>query len=109
MTATKLLISGTLALGLATGSAYAQSVNANNLVNVNVSNVANEIAKNLSVDVQDVIDLGAVQAPIGVAANVCGVDANVLAEQSKGSSAECTAQSSSQALTQVVQRQLNAS
>lgn len=64
-----------------TGSAIAQTnanpnVNANNLVSVNISNVAQNIANDLNVDVQDVIDVGAVQVPIGVAATVCNVQAN---------------------------------
>ena len=32
-----------------------------------------------------------VQVPVGVAANVCGVDANVLARQGKGSAPACEA------------------
>lgn len=47
-----------------------------------------------------------VQVPIGVAANVCGVDANVLAQQAQGGSGSCTAQSGSRALAQRVNRQL---
>jgi hypothetical protein len=47
-----------------------------------------------------------VQVPIGVAANVCGVNANVLAQQRNAGAAECTAQSGSRALAQVVNRQL---
>lgn len=88
--------------------ALAQNVNANNLVNVNISNVANDLAKNLKVNVQDLIDLGAVQVPIGVAANVCNVQANVLASDNKGDGASCDATTTSQALSQIVQRQLNA-
>ena len=47
-----------------------------------------------------------VQVPIGVAANVCDVNANVLAKQVKGGGATCTAKSGSQALAQSVNRQL---
>lgn len=103
------MLKATLAAALAcviAGPAFAQNVNANNLVNVNVSNVANNLAQNLSVNVQDVIDLGSVQVPIGIAANVCGVAANVLASQNQGGTAECTATTSSEALTQIVGRQL---
>lgn len=46
-----------------------------------------------------------VQAPIGVAANVCNIQANVLA-QAAPSAAGCTAESGSQALAQLVRRQL---
>ncbi|HET9458484.1 MAG TPA: hypothetical protein VFO51_00670 [Sphingomicrobium sp.] len=41
-----------------------------------------------------------VQVPVGVAANVCGVDANVLASQKKAGDATCDATSGSQALAQ---------
>ena len=43
-----------------------------------------------------------VQVPVGIAANVCGVDANVLAQQKKTGNATCTAQSGSRALAQNV-------
>jgi hypothetical protein len=45
-----------------------------------------------------------VQAPIGVAANVCGVSAAVLGRA--GSAAQCNATSGSRALAQVVNRQV---
>ncbi|MBA3527143.1 MAG: hypothetical protein H0T82_09520 [Sphingomonas sp.] len=47
-----------------------------------------------------------VQVPIGVAANVCDVSANVLAQQAKNGGATCTAESGSQALAQSVNRQM---
>ncbi len=47
-----------------------------------------------------------VQVPIGIAANVCDVSANVLAQQAKNGGATCTAESGSQALAQSVNRQL---
>lgn len=75
------------------------------LVNVNVSNVANNIAKNINVDVSQIPVTA--QAPIGIAANVCGVNANVLAKQGTGA-ASCTATSTSTALDQIVLRQLKA-
>lgn len=75
------------------------------LVNVDVSNVANNIAKNINVDVSQIPVT--VQAPIGVAANVCGVNANVLAKQGP-SIASCAATSTSTALDQIVLRQLKA-
>ena len=47
-----------------------------------------------------------VQVPIGVAANVCGVDANVLASQRKaGEAIACTARNGSNALAQSVAKQ----
>jgi hypothetical protein len=79
------------------------------LVNVQVGDVTllngflnnDQIAalNNLSVPVN-------VQVPVGVAANVCGVNANVLAKQLKGGDATCTAKSGSKALAQSVNKQL---
>jgi hypothetical protein len=46
-----------------------------------------------------------VQVPIGVAANVCGVNANVLAHQRNGGTATCTAKSGSRALANAVASQ----
>lgn len=91
-----------LAVGLAAAPALAQ--NNEGLVTVNISNVANDIAKNLSIDVSQIPV--SVQVPVGVAANVCGVDANVLAKQKQGGTATCDANSTSNALDQVVQKQL---
>lgn len=56
---------GMLAAGGLTTSASAQPVNVGNLVNVNISNVLN----NNNVDVT---------VPINAAANICGVDVDVL-------------------------------
>ena len=83
-------------------AAFAQAQSG--LVNVNVSNVANDIARNLSVDVSQIPVT--VQAPIGVAANVCGVAANVLGQQAASGNASCAATTTSTALNQVVQRQM---
>ena len=83
-------------------AAFAQAQSG--LVNVNVSNVANDIARNLSVDVSQIPVT--VQAPIGVAANVCGVAANVLGQQAASGNASCAATTTSTAPNQVVQRQM---
>lgn len=91
-----------LALGLVAAPALAQ--NNEGLVTVNISNVANDIAKNLSIDVSQIPV--SVQAPVGVAANVCGVDANVLAQKKQDGTTTCDATSTNNALQQVVQRQL---
>ncbi len=73
------------------------------LVNVDISNVANNIARNINVDVSQIPVT--VQVPIGIAANVCGVNANVLAQQGVGA-AQCTATSTTNALDNLVQRQI---
>ena len=85
------------------GAAFAQPKQSG-LVNVDLSNLRADIAKDINVDVSQ-IPVN-VQVPVGVAATVCGVDANVLARQDKGSSPVCEAKNKSQALNQQVQRQL---
>lgn len=74
------------------------------LVAVDVSNVRADIAKNIDVSENQVPVT--VQLPVGIAANVCGVDANILAKQKQGGNASCAATSTSQALNQAVQKQL---
>jgi hypothetical protein len=74
------------------------------LVNVEVSNVANDIARNVNVDVSQIPVT--VQVPVGVAATVCGVAANVLGQQVAGGNAACTATTTNDALNNIVQQQL---
>lgn len=100
MKTSKTLAAAFLGLAVASG-AFAQQ---NGLVNVDVSNVANNIAKNISVDVSQIPVT--VQAPIGIAATVCGVAANVLGTQAPSGNAQCTATSTSTALDNLVQNQL---
>ena len=85
---------------LAASGAFAQG----SLVNVDVHNVANNIAKNINVDVSQIPVT--VQVPIGVAATVCGVAANVLGTQAASGNAQCAATSTSTALNNIVQSQL---
>ena len=47
-----------------------------------------------------------VQAPISVAANICGTTVALLAEARKNGTAGCTASSGSQALADIVNRQV---
>ncbi len=75
------------------------------LVVVNVSNVANNIARDLDVNVSNIPVT--VQVPVGIAAAVCGVNANVLAQQKKTGGAACDATSNNAALNKIVQRQLS--
>lgn len=79
-------------------------VQANNLVNVNVSNIKADIAKNINVDVSQVPVT--VQAPIDVAAAVCGVAVNVLTSQLQQGNNTCTANSTNTALNRIVQDQI---
>ena len=81
----------------------------NGLVAVNVQNV--DILKNFLNDsqVSALNNLSVpvtVNVPVGVAATVCGVDANVLAHQKKGSDpVSCTAKNGSKALANAVASQ----
>jgi hypothetical protein len=96
------------ALAAVATPALAQVNTSGGLVNVSVQNVDvlknflnnDQIAalNNLSVPVT-------VQVPVGVAANVCGVDANVLAQQKKTGDATCTARNGSKALANAVAAQ----
>jgi len=67
-------------------------------------NIRADIAKDINVNASQ-IPVN-VQVPVGIAATVCGVDANVLAQQKQGSSPTCQAKNKSEALNQQVQRQL---
>ena len=104
MKASKSLAAAVMGLALASGGAFAQQ---EGLINVDVSNVANNIAKNINVDVSQIPVT--VQVPIGIAANVCGIAANVLGSQRGTPSSGCTASSTSTALDNLVQRQLKKS
>ncbi len=93
------------------GSAVASGVSsvgsaATSLVNVNLSNVLNDLAVNLHVDKAN-IPINA-QIPITIAANICGVSINVLSISQGGTSKGCTAVTTSPQLTQVVGQQLQA-
>ena len=93
-----------VAAALAAAPATAQLVGGG-LVVVNVSNVANNIARDLDVNVSNIPVT--VQVPVSVAAAVCNLDVNVLARQGRGGATrECTAESTNTALNRVVQRQL---
>ena len=77
------------------------------LVNVNLSNVLNDLALRLNVDKSN-IPVNA-QIPITLAANVCGVSINILSVGAGGgNSGGCTATNSSPELAQAVQQQMAA-
>lgn len=75
------------------------------LVNVDLSNVLNNLALDLKIDKAN-IPVNA-QIPITLAANICGVSINILSVSS-GAPANCTATTTSPELAQVVQQQLAA-
>ena len=94
------------------GSAVASGVSSAassvpSLVNVDLSNVLNNLALDLHIDKAN-IPINA-QIPISIAANICGVSINVLSIGAGGGSSKgCTAQTTSPALDQAVQQQLAA-
>lgn len=90
------------------GSAVASGISSvPSLVNVNLSNVLNNLALDLKIDKAN-IPINA-QIPINVAANVCGVSINVLSiGAGGGKSSGCTANSVSPELKQYIQEQLAA-
>jgi hypothetical protein len=98
----KILFAAVAIAAVATPAA-AQVNTGSGLVAVNVQNV--DILKNFLNDTQvaalnNVTVPVTVNVPIGVAANVCGVNANVLASQRKaGDPVTCTARNGSKALS----------
>ena len=84
--------------------AFAQVVGGG-LVTVNISDVIDDIAIAISVDRNQIPVT--VQAPIGIAANVCGVAANVLAQDlNQDGEATCDATTTSNALNQIEKRDI---
>src|SRR3954468_3477465 len=91
------------------GEAVASGVGSvtTSLVNVNLSNVLNNLALDLHIDKAN-IPINA-QIPITIAANVCGVSINILSIGAGGGSSKgCTANSISPELKQYIQQQLAA-
>ena len=90
------------------GSAVVDTVGSvPSLINVNLSNVLNNLALDLKIDKAN-IPINA-QIPINIAANVCGVSINVLAIGAGGGSSQgCTANSISPELKQYIQEHLAA-
>jgi hypothetical protein len=75
------------------------------LVNVDLRNVLNDLSVDLNLDRAN-IPINA-QIPITLAANICGVSINILSA-STGGQANCTANTTSPELAQVVQQQVAA-
>ena len=93
------------AAALSVGAALPAEAQQSGLVNVNLEDIA--------IDIADVLDVNenqipvTVQVPVGIAANVCEVNANVLAQQRREEEgANCTARNTSTALNRIVQRQI---
>ena len=106
MSALKLWVSSSIvAVALVGGMAMSATAQQSGLVNVNTGSIAEGLAIDLDVDVSQIPIT--VQAPIGIAANVCNVAANVLAQAAQRGSAECDAQTTSTAFNRIVQRQIS--
>ncbi|MBA3668047.1 MAG: hypothetical protein H0W65_10045 [Sphingomonas sp.] len=101
-----LAILASAALTLSAAPALAQN---SGLVVVDLSNarVLNNLARNLKVNVSDIQALNNVSVPIGLAAAICGVNANVLAHQKKTGGSTCTAKNTTASLQRAVQKKLN--
>ena len=94
-----------IAVAMATAPAFAQQ-SGDGLVVVNISNVANNIARDLDVNVSEIPVT--VQVPVSVAASVCNVSVNVLSGPSVGGvTPSCDAKSTNAALNEIVQNLLN--
>lgn len=74
----KLLIAAAIASGMMASAAYAQTQGQNGLVNVAVGDIGIDALNNTTV-----------QVPIGIAAQVCGVDANVIAQDRDNALTDC--------------------
>ena len=104
----KIMFAAALAAVATPAFAQTNTGSGNGLVAVNVQNV--DILKNFLNDSQisALNNLGVpitVQAPISVAANVCGSTVNALAALRKTGAATCDAQTANSALANIVQRQ----
>lgn len=99
------------ALAATATPALAQVNTGAGLVTVQIGNVSllNNFLNNDQIAALNNLSLPiTVQVPVGIAANVCGVNANVLAQQKGTGTATCTATSGSNALAQnVISQVLN--
>jgi hypothetical protein len=98
-------VAAAAALSLSATPVLAQN---SGLVVVDLTNadVLNNLAQNLKVNVSDISALNNVSIPIGLAAAMCDVNANVLAAQKKTGTPTCTAKNSTSALQKAVQTKL---
>ena len=100
-----MMVAAAAALSISATPALAQN---SGLVVVDLTNadVLNNLAQNLKVNVSDISALNNVSIPIGLAAAVCDVNANVLAAQKKTGTPTCEAKNSTSALQKAVQTKL---
>ena len=99
------------AAAMAATPALAQVNTGSGLVAVNIQDVSilNNFLNNDQISALNNLSVPVtVNVPVGIAANVCGVNANVLAAQKKTGAATCDAKSGSKALAQnVITQKLN--
>jgi len=104
----KLLITAFAAATLVATPALAQLNGGLVVIDLSRNNVdldlLNNVANDLNVNVSQ-IPVN-VQVPIGLAAAICDVNANVLAQQKKNGGSPCTAKNQTSALNKAVQRQM---
>ncbi|MDB5506897.1 MAG: hypothetical protein JWR75_1535 [Devosia sp.] len=101
-----LTLTTAITLTLAGGAMAANNSKSEGLVNVSLGDVViSQLVNDLNVDVSQIpVTL---QVPVGIAANICNIDANVLASDKSGpSGAACEATNTSQAFTNLVQKNL---
>lgn len=104
-----LMIAAALGTAAIAAPAAAQLNTSAGLVTVNVQDVSilNNFLNNDQIAALNNLNVPVtVQVPVGVAATVCDVSANVLASQKKAGGATCDAKSGSKALAQSVSKQL---
>ena len=99
-------VMASVALALSSAPAIAQQNNGLVVVDLSNADVLNNLAQNLKVNVSDISALNNVSVPIGLAAAICGVNANILAAQKKTGGSKCTATNSTSALQSAVQKKL---
>jgi hypothetical protein len=100
-TKTVLTAIGTTLMFSLTSGASAQKTG---LVNVDIRPIAKNIAMDINVDVSRIPAAVQVKAP--VAADVCKVSEDLLAQQEKRGSASCTAKMTSTELDGIVEREI---
>lgn len=103
-----------LSAAVAAVPAASQNNDNNGLVVVDLSDsnveVLNNLARNLNLEVNnnnvEALKNINVQVPIGLAAAICDVNANVLAKQRKDDNYSCTAKNNTTALTKAVKAKM---
>jgi len=104
----KMMIAGAALMAATTTPAFAQVNLSQGLVDVTIQNVSilNDFLNHDQIMALSGLSVPVtVQVPVGVAAAVCGVDANVIAKQKKSGDYSCPATTGSKALAQSVAKQ----